>query len=418
MSYGDSEAVFRQRAAKIGLSDDVCKAMTDEGIKAMAHLAFACNFSPGCQHEQPFLQLVKKLLKREPSTIETSCMGRLFNESYANVALDIRARTEQTDETPARRLAPAERADRLREQQKRLAGLTITGQYEPGDTVVDRCVAIYDSDRLQYVDWSSSVSREHELLTGTKKDASLSFDAGGALKLAKQTKVDPCATGIEIQVRYCLARRALAFDQANLIKYELMEAWNEKLMQYRLEEAPVGYARTSMRQLEQADPKRFCVLAERTRDGIKSTSAGRPLDKVFKECAESTEVFKAPRFWPCYNTSLAPPPQSLSREMQSLQETNFKGDPKGKGKGGGSAPFVRIPHELLELKCVAATPKNHRICFSYNYKKAMPVARSAVKVFMYALSRMSQSACGPGPPRDGLTRGPTWRRVRLSPKRV
>lgn len=71
MSYGDSEAVFRQRASEIGLSDDVCKSMTDEGIQTMAHLAFACNYSPGCQDEQPFIQLIKKLLKRDPNTIET-----------------------------------------------------------------------------------------------------------------------------------------------------------------------------------------------------------------------------------------------------------------------------------------------------------------------------------------------------------
>ena len=59
--------------------------------------------------------------------LELSCLRRLFNESYANIASDIRARTEQTDETPARRLAPAERSDRLREQQKRLVGVKISG---------------------------------------------------------------------------------------------------------------------------------------------------------------------------------------------------------------------------------------------------------------------------------------------------
>ena len=190
-------------------------------------------------------------------------MRRLFNESYANVASDIKARTEATDETPARRLAPAERASRLKDQQLRLAGISITGQYEPGDTLIDRCISIYDSDRLQYVEWSSAVSREHELLSGTEKDASLTFDASGSLKMAKQQKAEPCSTGSEIQVRYCLVRRALAFDQSNLLDFKLLETWTEKLLQSRLEEHSPGFARTTMKQLELADRKLFCILAEK-----------------------------------------------------------------------------------------------------------------------------------------------------------
>lgn len=381
MSFGDSEAVFSQRAVEIGLEDDVVKCLTDEGIKTMALFAFSCNFSPGAQDEKPFTDLIRKLLRRDTSTLELSCMRRLFNESYANVASDIKARTEVTDERPARRLAPAERSSRLRDQQKRLSGISITGQYEPGDTLIDRCIAIYDSDRLQYVEWSASVSREHELLSGTKKDSSLTFDAGGALKLSKQQKTDPCQTASEIQVRYCLVRRALAFDQANLVDFKLMEAWNEKLLQSRLEEPAVGFARTTMKQLEVADRKLFCVLAEKTRDGIKCTTAGRPLDSVFKTCTECSEVMSLLQPRPMSGqseknkehggTATEPPTKKPRREF----------DRKGKGKGGGASngAFVRIPHELLKLKCVAATPKNHRICFSYNLKKCDSTGQKCAK---------------------------------------
>lgn len=368
MSFGDSEAVFSQRAREIGLSEDAVKSLTDDGISNMALFAFSCNFSPGSPDEKPLTDLVKKLMRRDPSTLELSCMRRLFNESYANVASDIKARTEATEDTPARRLAPAERASRLRDQQQRLAGLNITGQYEPGDTLVDKCISIYDSDRLQYVEWSISVSREHELLTGTKKDTSLSFDASGSLKLAKQQKADPCVTSNEIQVRYCLVRRALAFDQANLIAFKHMESWNEKLMQCRLEEPPSGFTRTTMKQLELADRKLFCVLAERTREGIKSTTKGRPLDLVFKESCESSEVLALLQPRPAGSTpEKSKEPRSVSDDPPTKRPKRENGK-KGKGKGNNGA-FVRIPHDLLKLNCVAATPKNNRICFSYNLKK-------------------------------------------------
>ena len=81
MSYGDSEAVFTQRAKEIGLEADAVKALTDEGIKTMALFAFSCNFSPGSPDEKPLTDLVRKLMRRDPSTLELSCMRRLFNES-------------------------------------------------------------------------------------------------------------------------------------------------------------------------------------------------------------------------------------------------------------------------------------------------------------------------------------------------
>eukprot|EP00435_Cladocopium_sp_Y103_P075949 s164_g70.t1 len=128
MSFGDNEAVFTQRAREIGLDEAAVKCLIDEGIRTMALFAFSCNFSPGAADEKPFTDLIRKLLRRDPSTLEFSCMRRLFNESYANVASDIKARTEATDETPIRRLAPAERASRLKDQQQRLSGISISGQ--------------------------------------------------------------------------------------------------------------------------------------------------------------------------------------------------------------------------------------------------------------------------------------------------
>ena len=96
--------------------------------------------------------------------------------------------------------------------------------------MIDKCISIYDSDRLQYTAWADCVSREHELLTGTKKNQSLSFDTSGNLKLGKQKKVEPCPTGTEIQLRYCLVRRALALDQSNLVSFANMESCTEKLL--------------------------------------------------------------------------------------------------------------------------------------------------------------------------------------------
>ena len=98
MSYGDSSAVFKQRAEEIGVSEAVLKAFTDEGLNTMATFAFSCNYAPGASDEAALVEMIKKTLAREPTMLELS-LRRLFNELYANIASDITARTEQTDET-------------------------------------------------------------------------------------------------------------------------------------------------------------------------------------------------------------------------------------------------------------------------------------------------------------------------------
>ena len=141
MSFGDSKAVFEQRAKAIGLSEDVVTCFRDKSLDTMAKFAFGCNYSPGASDDKPFRELLTKVLSREPTLVEESCLRRLYNESYATVAADIRAQTEQTSEDVHRKLAPADRAARLEEQQARLKGIAIRGPYEPGDSLVDRFVS-------------------------------------------------------------------------------------------------------------------------------------------------------------------------------------------------------------------------------------------------------------------------------------
>ena len=50
------------------------------------------------------------------------------------------------------------------------SGLDLRGNYEPGDSLVDLTVAACDSDRVACMPWDV-VSRDHAMVTGTKKDA-------------------------------------------------------------------------------------------------------------------------------------------------------------------------------------------------------------------------------------------------------
>ena len=275
MSVVDSEAVFVSRATSIGVSEEVIKNFKDGGVSTLGNLAFASSYVPGSSDDAPFVDLVKTILGREGTVGEMAKIRRLFNESYAATSAEMKTLVEQTDEAPTRKLAPAERAERFAAQEKRLKGINMRGHMEPGDSLVDAAVNIYESDRLRYLAWETCVSREHEMLTSSKKDSSLTFDTSGNLKMNKRDHVSPCDISSELQIKYCLIRRGLALEQGNVMAFELHELWAEKLMSCRLAEPPAGYARVTFKQMQLADAKLFVILGENSRwvegDGNRET---------------------------------------------------------------------------------------------------------------------------------------------------
>ena len=355
MSYSDSHAVFKKRAEAVGLSEEVVKGFEDSGLKSMALLAFACNYNPSHSDDSSLRQLASTVLGRDASLVEMSGIRRLFNEAYATIASDIRVQAEQTEDTAVRRLAPADRAERLKSQQEKLKGLDIRGAHEPGDSLVDKCVAMYEADRLQYVAWTAAVSREHELLHASKHDKLLALDSSGNLKLSKRVDETSCDAGNEILLRNCLVRRALALDQANVVGYEIMDTWTNKLLEVRVADAPSGYSRVSFQQLELADKKLFVLMAEKTRTGIRATPSGRPVDAVAREIMMHPEVIILLQPKPVAAGSKAGNDNVEAETLAKKQRIdNGKGNGKGRAKG---STFQRIPAELLQLGCVASTPK-------------------------------------------------------------
>ena len=370
MSVVDSEAVFTSRAAAIGLSSDVIQLFKTGGIDTLGNLAFASSYVPGSSDDGPFVELVKKVLGRDGTIGEMAMIRRLFNEAYAATSAEMKTLVEQTDETPNRKLAAAERAERFSSQQKRLKGINMQGHMEPGDSLVDLAVNIYESDRLRYIAWENCVSREHEILTSSKKDAALTFDNSGNLKLSKRDHISPCEVSSELQIKYCLIRRGLALEQGNVLAFDLHELWAEKLMACRLADPPPGYSRVTHKQLQLADAKLFVVLGEKTRMGLKVMGDGRPCDKVFQTVMDCPEVQHL--LQPMPQSSSANPKNSDRVTAAPIKRTIEKqAGAKGSGKKGKSGKTWKpsVPQELLALGCVGATNKGNPLCYDFQLGK-------------------------------------------------
>ena len=376
MSIVDSEAVFRSRGLHIGVTEAVLDSFKNAGIKTMGNLAFASSYVPGSADDGPFTELVKKAISRDPTLGELAALRRLFSESYAATSAEMKSIVEQTDETPTRKLAPAERSERFEAQQKRLTGVKITGMLEPADSLVDAAVAIYESDRIKYIEWQNCISREHEILTSTKKDTSLSFDSSGVLKMSRKDHVVPCEAATELQVKYCLTRRGLALEQGNVMSYENHEKWTEKLFSCRLSEPPSGYAKVTFRQMQLADAKLFVVLGELCRSGIKvAAGADRPCDEKFEKAMNSHDVQHLLQPMPIAQKQKSDVETTKTFPVKPSIDKKGSGKTSGKkGKGKGRQWKPSIPHELLNMGCVGMTPKGNPLCYDFQLGKCtMPV---------------------------------------------
>lgn len=382
MSIVDSVAVFRDRALRNGMSEPVYTLLKDSGLDTLGKLAFASSYVPGSSDDTPFVDLVKRAFKRDPSIAEMAIIRRLFNESYAAASQEMKTLIEQTDEGPSRKLAPAERSERFSAQQKRLKGITIRGQTEPGDSLVDTAVNIYESDRLRYIEWQFCVSREHEILTSSKKDTSLSFDASGNLKMNSKKEIVPCEATSDLQVRYCLTRRGLALEQGNVMSYANHEMWMEKLFAVRMMDPPPGYQRVSFKQMQWADAKLFVVLGERTRDGVKLNTAGKYIDEVFEGVMNCNEVQHLLQPMPGPATQSQKPTSTVMdtgvNKTKSFVKRTIEKRQGGKaaGKKGKTSSTWKpsVPQELLAMGCVGVTNRGNPLCYDFQLGKCtLPV---------------------------------------------
>ena len=90
-------------------------------------------------------------------------------------------------------------------------------------------------------------------------------------------------------VGFCLMRRGLALEQANVVSSANHDLLVEKLLEHKMMEPPPGYQKVTMKQLELADKRFWLLLSEHTRSGSKVSAAGRPCDVHFQKCLDSTE---------------------------------------------------------------------------------------------------------------------------------
>ena len=132
-----------------------------------------------------------------PTLAETTALKRLGFEAHTFLVATLRQQIDQSDDTQPRRVAIAERNQRMDSLRQDLRGIEISGELEPSHGLLDKCCAIYDSNSIKWLEPSVCISRSMEV-QGTPKSRELTLEKG-SLILKSDDKMT-CATDSEIKL--------------------------------------------------------------------------------------------------------------------------------------------------------------------------------------------------------------------------
>lgn len=390
----DSRADFSARAKEIGVSDAELRNLEALGVDSFGKLAFASNFIPGQSDETSLLRLAKDITGVDPVPVDRlPLIRRLVFESYTLAAADLRMRLDRKDDDQPRKLAQAERSARYAEQAKRLKGLSMTGELEPSNSLIDLVYNMAEEGNLKYVKWEECTKRDQELM-GVKTDPVWKADSSGVIRESKVQEALKAEFDSDLKLRYALQRRSLAFDQSRLIDYEAFEAWTQVLMEAYTAPAMEGYQKVSIEQVHKADLELFKYMMRETRSGIKVVGGVQPLAQALKDAIRAPEVRlylqplqggikrkpeaaleepkKNKQPATSENEKLKRHIENLQNQVKNLQsrsssskgsqQTRTPQQPKGRGKT--KTRLIRMPARLIGLNPVTANgePK----CFDFN----------------------------------------------------
>ncbi|CAE7664556.1 unnamed protein product [Symbiodinium sp. CCMP2592] len=358
----DSEASFRERCSKIGLSNDLLGKLIEAGYNTFGKLAFAASSTPHGLTDEAVDSWLATVVTPAPGSFQVSVIRRLLFESQSLNVADLKSRVEGTPEGSVRRLPQAERKERIEAQHRRLSGLILTSHTTPAHSCIDLVTDMYENNTLKYIPINRWISRFQEM-SPQKKDSAVQMDNEGNLKVIQKKPEPTCDTAGMYPLRQAFQRRSLAFDLGHLCSFEAMETWINKLFEAVQRTVPKGYVAVSLGQVVTADRELFVRLADMLEGQLqKPIGVEKPMDAALRDLSGSQEInqFLQPLVAP------PPAPHPTKRPFKELT-TPTKGDGKGKTpnkggeKGGGKASRVTIPDG-----CAAKDPQGKPNCFGFN----------------------------------------------------
>ena len=348
MSGLDSKHAFKSRAIEVGIKDEFVTKLKNGGIETFGSLAFSSDATPTSNTESKFKTAVEGLIGEAIDDSEMIPLRRLWFESHALVLSDIRSRTERTESDQPRKMPLAERLARIEKQKKELKGLVLDAASEPSHALVDKFQSMIEDGYITYIGPDKCMSREEEI-TKERKDSSIAVDNSGGLKLTKKSLELQCDVSGELRLRGAFTRRSLAMHQTQLIDFDVIEEWHQRLFAALIRSPPAGHKYVTIQQILTADRQLWMLVSQGTRGHLTQAVGGEyPLTEAFKKFYNSPEVLCFMTPLPSTRSEPYARPDSGGHQQQQAGRAKGKGKNKQAPQSGsnnhGTAPTIK---ELL-----------------------------------------------------------------------
>ena len=353
----ESTAHFEERCLRLGVGQPFVTALAASQVDSLSKLAFVIGQPGQPIQNQDVTDFLQRALGRVPTLAETSALKRLGFEAHTYLVATLRQQIDQSDDSQPRKVAFAERTQRMERLRQDLRGLDIAGEMEPAHSLLDKCCAMFDSNSVKWLEPSVCISRSMEV-QGTPKSRELTLEKGSLI--LKQDDKMTCATDSEIKLHYALNRRAVALAFARVMSFQQHCAWETFLFESLHREVPQGYNRANLSQVVSCDKAawaRLATLNVSTREAADGTfPLGIALLNLKGDPAIALHL--APLAKPVQTTSSTTRPAPYQQHAPRPQQGRGKGKAQGKGKS---------PPMPLELRGkYHKTSSNEPICFAYN----------------------------------------------------
>lgn len=365
----ESTAQFTSRADEVGLSRATKNAFIAGGLDTMSKLAFWVNQPGTVLDDAAFANAARVVLGADPSVGDMAALKRLHFESQAFTLQALKNSIDGpgTDLTQPRKLPLAEKEARLDLLKARLRGVAIEGPLEPSTALLEHAVHQHELKTIKYLAPEKCYSREHEIKHA--KPAKTLQVEGGTIALKDGTNIPSETVFTSLQFQQALTRRAVAYDFAQLISFDVSRAYCDKLLKHLNREPPPGYCATTLTQLIRADQQVWAKMAEAGSNIRRDATGQLPLDNLIMTVLESYEI----SFYllPMVSTSSGSQWRSNPYNDSGKGKVDYEDKGKGKGKKGKSKKRSKtdhvqtwVPPQLRGGKPVTASGQH--ICFNYN----------------------------------------------------
>ena len=156
----ESEATFQVQAERAGLSAAYIGAIRAStlGALGMAYAVSTPGVAPSDAQINTFLDAMRPGIA--PTVADVTAAKRLIFEAQTLTIANLRSSLVATDDSAAKKVAPAERPARIAAQKLRLQGLDLSGPLEPSFWLYDSFSAMLDSGELKYIAPNKFLSRQ------------------------------------------------------------------------------------------------------------------------------------------------------------------------------------------------------------------------------------------------------------------